>query len=182
LSGTGRLMPGDQVFLPGTSREIDYVTMLGPSDPSQVPLGVPLPKTDEYAMWVIHDNVPTTSRPLLVPVGKTIDVGDGYSLTARAPIAWTGLTYRRDPGEGFVGLGAAVLVAGFVMALFFVPIKLYVRVHRDVPGFVVEVAATTTKGNTIYEAEFKQLLAALERALESGDGATAASAVETAYA
>jgi len=182
LSGTGRLMPGDQIFLPGTSREIDYVTMLGPSDPSQVPLGVPLPRTDEYAMWVIHDNVPTTSRPLLVPVGKTIDVGDGYSLAARAPIAWTGLTYRRDPGEGFVGLGAAVLVAGFVMALFFVPIKLYVRVHRDVRGFIVDVAATTTKGNTIYEGEFKQLLAALERALEAGDGAPAESAVETAYA
>ena len=50
LSGTGRLMPDDQIFLPGTSREIDYLTMLGPSDPSQVPTGVPLPKTDEYAL------------------------------------------------------------------------------------------------------------------------------------
>lgn len=182
LSGASRLMPGDQIFLPGTSREIDYVTMLGPSDPSQVPLGVPLPKTDEYAMWVIHDNVPTTSRPLLVPIGKTVDVGDGYHLTARAPIAWTGLTYRRDPGEGFVGLGAAVLVAGFVMALFFVPIKLYVRVKSDARGSVVDVAATTTKGNTIYEGEFKQLLAGLERALENGDGESAVEAVETAYA
>lgn len=179
LSGTGRLMPGDEVFLPGTSREIQYVTMLGPSDPSQVPVGVPLPKADEYALWVVHDNVPTTSRPLLVPVGKTIDVGDGYSLTAEAPIAWTGLTYRRDPGEGFVGLGAAVLVAGFIMALFFVPIKLYVRVRG---GAFVDVAATTTKGNTIYEGEFKRLVADLERALDVGGGEPAEQAVETAYA
>jgi len=182
LSGAGRLMPGDRVFLPGTSREIDYVTLLGPSDPSQVPLGVPLQKVDEYAMWVIHDNVPTTSRPLLVPIGKTIDVGDGYSLTARAPIAWTGLTYRRDPGEGFVGLGAAVLVAGFVMALFFVPIKLYVRTRRDARGPVVDVAATTTKGNTIYEGEFKQLLDGLGRTLDTGDNEPAQDAMETAYA
>jgi len=183
LSGAARLMPGDRVFLPGTSREIDYVTMLGPSDPSQVPLGVPLPKTDEYAMWVIHDNVPTTSRPLLVPVGKTVDVGDGYKLTARAPIAWSGLTYRRDPGEGFVGLGAAVLVAGFVMALFFVPIKLYLRMRRDEGGATtVDIAATTTKGNTIYEGEFKRLLAELERALDGGGGEAAEEAVETVYA
>lgn len=183
LSGTGRLMPGDEVFLPGTSREIQYVTMLGPSDPSQVPVGVPLPKVDEYAMWVVHDNVPTTSRPLLVPVGKTVDVGDGYSLTAQVPIAWTGLTYRRDPGEDFVGLGAAVLVAGFIMALFFVPVKAYVRVRRDGAGVAsVDVAATTTKGNTIYEGEFKRLLADLERALDDGGGEPAERAVETAYA
>ena len=182
LSGTGRLMPNDEVFLPDTSREIQYVTMLGPSDPSQVPLGVPLPKTDEYAMWVVHDNVPTTSRPLLVPIGKTVDVGDGYSLTALAPIAWTGLTYRRDPGEGFVGLGAVVLVAGFIMALFFVPIKMYVRVRTDARGSTVDLAATTTKGNTIYEVEFKRLLADLERALGDGGGEPAEKAVETAYA
>lgn len=182
LSGTGRLMPGDEVFLPGTSREIQYMTMLGPSDPSQVPVGVALPKTDEYAMWVVHDNVPTTSRPLLVPVGKTIDVGDGYFLTALAPVAWTGLTYRRDPGEDFVGLGAAVLVAGFIMALFFVPIKMYVRVRTGARGCTVDLAATTTKGNTIYEGEFKRLLADLERALDDGGGEPAERAVETAYA
>lgn len=164
LSGTGRLMPQDQIFLPGTSREIQYMTLLGPSDPSQAPVGVPLPKTDEYALWLVHDNVPTTNRPLLVPVGKTIDVGDGYTLTALRPVPWSGLTYRRDPGESFVGLGAAVLVAGFVMALFFVPIKVYARVRAGQHGSVLDIAATTTKGNTIYEREFAQLVDGVRRA------------------
>jgi cytochrome c biogenesis protein len=164
LAGTGRLMPQDEIFLPGTSREIQYMTLLGPSDPSQVPIGVPLPKTDEYALWLVHDNVPTTNRPMLVPVGKTIDVGDGYTLTALRPVPWSGLTYRRDPGESFVGLGAVVLVAGFVMALFFVPVKAYARVRADQRGSVVDIAATTTKGNAIYEREFAQLLEGLRRA------------------
>jgi cytochrome c biogenesis protein len=164
LAGTGRLMPQDQVFLPGTSREIEYMTLLGPSDPSQVPVGVPLPKTNEYALWLVHDNVPTTDKPLLVPVGKTIDVGDGYTLTALPPVPWTGLTYQLDPGEGWVGLGAAILVGGFVMALFFVPIKLYVRVRQGADASTIDVAATTTKGNAIYEAEFQNLLAGLGRA------------------
>ncbi len=178
-SGTGRLMPQDQILLPGTSREIQYMTMLGPSDPSQVPVGVRLPATDEYALWVVHDNVPTTDRPILLPVGKTIDVGDGYTLRALPPIAWSGLTYRRDPGEGYVGLGAAILITGFVLALFFVPVKLYARVAEDAAGSKVDIAATTTKGSTIYEREFEQLLQALERATAGGD---ARSEAEPAYA
>lgn len=180
LAGTGRLMPQDQIFLPGTSREIEYMTLLGPSDPSQVPVGVPLPKTDEYAMWVVHDNVPTTNRPILVPVGKTIDVGDGYTLTAQRPVPWSGLTYRRDPGESFVGLGAAVLVAGFVMALFFVPIKVYARVRADGQGSVFDIAATTTKGNSIYEREFAHLLDGVRRAGAVPDDPTGRT--EEAYA
>jgi cytochrome c biogenesis protein ResB len=116
-----------------------------------------------------------------VPVGKTIDVGDGYTLTALAPTAWTGLTYRRDPGEGFVGLGAAILVTGFVMALFFVPVKIYARVRQAGGAAVYDVAATTTKGNSIYEGEFESLLAGLRRA-GTPSGGERRSATEEAYA
>ena len=160
----GRLMPQDAVFLPGTSRAIEYGTMLGPSDPAQVPLGVPLPKTNEYALWVFHDGVPTTDKPILLPVGKTIDVGDGYTIAARPPVAWTGLTYRYDPGSTWVGIGCAILVTGFVMALFFVPVKLYARVRAASGTAVAEIAATTTKGNAIYEEEFQSLVKGLDEA------------------
>jgi len=162
----GRLMPQDGVFLPGTSRAIEYGTMLGPSDPSQAPQGVPLPKHDEYALWVFHDDIPTTDKPILLPIGASMDVGDGYTVTALPPVAWTGLTYRYDPGQGWVGLGAGILVAGFVMSLFFVPVKLYARVRREASGVTVAVAATTTKGNAIYEDDFDALVKGLRDALE----------------
>jgi len=162
----GRLMPQDAVFLPGTSRAIEYGTMLGPSDPSQAPMGVPLPKIDTYALWVFHDNIPTTDRPILLPVGRSIAVGDGYVVRALPPVAWTGLTYRYDPGQGWVGSGAAILVAGFVMSLFFVPVKLYARVKSESDGVRVAVAATTTKGNPIYEDDFENLVNGLRDALQ----------------
>ena len=161
----GRLAPQDVVYLPGTSRAIEYGTMLGPSDPSQVPIGVPLPRTDTYALWIFHDGIPTTDKPILLPVGRTIDAGDGYTLRALPPIAWSGLTYRYDPGEVWVGLGALVLSAGFVLALFFMPIKLYARVRSSERGAIVDIAATTTKGNAMYEDDFATLVKGLQERL-----------------
>ena len=183
LPGTnGRLMPRDGVFLPGTSRAIEYGTMVGPSDPSQLPIGMPLPKTDTYALWVFHDQIPTTDKPILLAVGKTIDAGDGYAVTALPPVAWSGLTYRYDPGELWVGAGALVLTAGFVMALFFLPVKLYARVRAAAGGIVVDFAATTTKGNAIYEEDFAAMAKGLSEYLaRNGRSAAEPDAVE-AYA
>ena len=158
LQGAGRLGPQDVVYLPGTSRVIEYGTMLGPSDPSQAPIGVPLPKVDTYALWVFHDQIPITQKPILLPVGATFDAGDGYTIVALPPVAWSGLTYRYDPGELWVGAGALILSAGFVMALFFMPIKLYARVRSDAGAPVVDIAATTTKGNAMYEDDFNALV------------------------
>ncbi|MDQ6779722.1 MAG: cytochrome c biogenesis protein ResB [Candidatus Eremiobacteraeota bacterium] len=166
LPGTdGRLSPQDAIFLPGTSRAIQYGTLLGPSDPSQTPLGVALPAKDEYAIWIFHDNIPTTAKPILLPVGSSVPAGEGYVVTALPPIPATGLTYRYDPGQGWVGLGCIILVAGFVMALFFVPVKLYARVGDDAGEGALELAATTTKGNTIYEDEFKRLITGMRSAV-----------------
>lgn len=166
----GRLNPQDALFLPGTSRAIEYGTLLGPTDPSQTPAGVPLPKQDEYALWVFHDNIPTTNRPTLLPIGSTMDVGDGYKVTAQPPTPSTGLTYRYDPGQGWVAAGCLILVTGFVMALFFVPVKLYAKVGAHSAGSIVEVAATTTKGNAIYEDEFASLTEGLRQAVARDDG------------
>ena len=169
LPGTeGHLQPQDAIFLPGTSRAVEYGTLLGPTDPSQTPPGVALPARDQYALWVFHDNIPTTNRPILLPIGSSMDVGDGYRLTALTPTPSTGLTYRYDPGQAWVGLGCLILVAGFVMALFFVPVKLYAKVRAEGSGAAVEVAATTTKGNAIYEDEFAALADGLRRTLATG--------------
>jgi cytochrome c biogenesis protein len=177
----GRLSPGDIVLLPGTSRAIEYGTMLGPSDPSQAPMGVPLPKTDTYALWVFHDQIPTTDKPVLLPVGASVDVGDGYTITALPPAAWSGLTYRYDPGEVWVGAGALTLTAGFVMALFFMPVKLYARIRRGERGALVDIAATTTKGNAMYEDDFEALVKDLRHDLTPRTSETMPKAVD-AYA
>ncbi|HEY5094432.1 MAG TPA: cytochrome c biogenesis protein ResB [Candidatus Eremiobacteraceae bacterium] len=165
VDGAQRLMPQDEVLFPGTSRGVQFMTMAGPSDPSQLPPGVRLPKTDEYVFWAFHDNIPTTDKPIILPVGKTVDVGDGYKVTALAPIAWSGMTYRRDPGEDYVGLGVAILIAGFVMSLFFLPVKLYARVRRGASGVEADVAVTTTKGNAMYEDDFAALVSGWREAL-----------------
>ncbi|MBC5823576.1 MAG: cytochrome c biogenesis protein ResB [Candidatus Eremiobacteraeota bacterium] len=176
----GRLMPGDGIDLPGTSRTIEYGTMLGPSDPSQLPAGLALPRRDEYALWIFHDKIPTTDKPILLPIGRSVDAGDGYVVSALPPLAWSGLTYRYDPGELWVGAGALILVGGFIMALFFVPVKLYARVQATAGGATLDLAATTTKGNAIYEEDFGALVNGLRDCVEIG-GAAGAASVE-AYA
>jgi len=181
VDGAQRLMPQDQVLFPGTSRGVQYMTMAGPSDPSQVPPGVALPKSDEYVFWAFHDNIPTTDKPIILPVGKSADVGDGYTVTALAPIAWSGLTYRRDPGEDFVGLGVTILIAGFVMSLFFLPVKLYARIRQSAAGVEADVAVTTTKGNAMYEDEFATLAAGWRAALANQAGPAGVESVN-AYA
>jgi hypothetical protein len=44
------------------------------------------------------------------------------------------------------------------MALFFMPIKLYARVRRGAGVTLVDIAATTTKGNAMYEDDFATLV------------------------
>jgi cytochrome c biogenesis protein len=165
VDGAQRLMPQDEVLFPGTSRGLQYMTMAGPSDPSQLPAGVPLPKIDEYVFWAFHDNIPTTATPIILRVGKSVNVGDGYVVTALPPIAWSGMTYRRDPGEDYVALGVAILIAGFVISLFFLPVKLYARIRRGASGVEADVAVTTTKGNAMYEDDFAALTAGWKEAI-----------------
>ena len=155
----------------GQAGPSSMVRCLGRPIHRKTPAGVPLPKQDEYALWVFHDNIPTTNRPTLLPIGAAMDVGDGYQVKALPPTPSTGLTYRYDPGQSWVALGCAILVTGFVMALFFVPVKLYAKVVADSAGSIVEVAATTTKGNAIYEDEFASLTEGLRHAV-AGDRGT----------
>jgi hypothetical protein len=55
------------------------------------------------------------------------------------------------------------------MALFFMPIKLYARVRSAERGAVVDIAATTTKGNAIYEDDFGALVKGLQERLSRPD-------------
>jgi len=107
---------------------------------------------------------------VLVPIGKTLDLGGGFSVVPERWTLFSGLQYRYDPGVPLVGLGAFVLLAGLCISFYLVPARLYVRLdpeggHAGATGraWSVGVAATTVKGYDIFEEQFRALVEALVR-------------------
>jgi cytochrome c biogenesis protein len=105
---------------------------------------------------------------VLAPLGKTVDLGDGYTVTAGAhPTLFSAITYRHDPGIPLVGIGAFVLLAGLCIAFYLLPARLYVQLQPAGPGRLdawnVGIAAMTVKGYDIFEGEFRELIHALEQ-------------------
>jgi cytochrome c biogenesis protein len=100
----------------------------------------------------------------MIPLGSSLDLGDGFRLAASRYILYSGFQYRHDPGIPIVGLGAFVLVAGLCISFYFLPARLYVRTTSQPDGTVqVGIAATTVKGYDIYEERFAELVNALRR-------------------
>jgi len=98
---------------------------------------------------------------VLVPVGKSLDLGLGYSITAKSYTLYSGLQYRYDPGMSLVAIGAFVLLAGLCIAFYLLPARLYVLVTGSQRTWRIGLAATTVKGYDIFEERFTELVAAL---------------------
>jgi len=98
---------------------------------------------------------------VLVPIGKSLDLGLGYSITAQRYTLYSGFQYRYDPGMSLVGIGAFVLLAGLCIAFYLLPARLYVRITGSQRSWRVGLAATTVKGYDIFEERFAELVAAL---------------------
>ena len=100
----------------------------------------------------------------LIPLGTSLDLGDGFRLGATRYVLYSGFQYRHDPGIPIVGIGAFVLLAGLCISFYFLPARLYVRTQPEADGSVqVGIAATTVKGYDIYEERFAALVNALRR-------------------
>jgi hypothetical protein len=91
---------------------------------------------------------------VLVPLGRSLDLGGGYRVTAGRYVLYSGIQYRHDPGIPFVGLGAFVLLTGLCISFYLLPARLYVRVDGERDTWNVGMAATTVKGYDIYEEQF----------------------------
>jgi len=100
---------------------------------------------------------------VLVPLGKPLDLGAGFALTAKQYTLYSGFQYRYDPGISLVLIGAVVLVLGLCISFYFTPARLYVVITGAAHSWTVGIAATTVKGYDIFEDRFREIVEALRR-------------------
>ena len=75
---------------------------------------------------------------VLAPLGKTVDLGDGYTVTARRSVIFSALQSRHDPGSPLVGIGAFVLLAGLCISFYLLPRLAYTcaSTNRQTPSML----------------------------------------------
>ncbi|HKQ18060.1 MAG TPA: cytochrome c biogenesis protein ResB [Solirubrobacterales bacterium] len=122
-------------------------------------------------LTVIGARAPTGNQvgPQIV-FGAVLTTGDGYfapdpgiGVEFRRPSSYIGLIAKRDPGQGFIWLGAILLVAGVSVSL----LRPRRRVWARYDGSVVRLAVVA--GDPFAEEECESLVASLP-ALDAGLG------------
>lgn len=116
----------------------------------------------------------------LLPMGKTLAIGQGWTITPLRYALFTGLQYRYDPGMPLVAIGAFVLLSGLCIAFYFLPARLFVIIEGAGRNWRVGIAATTVKGYDIFEEQFAQLILALGATAEPSGAVLARTATESA--
>jgi cytochrome c biogenesis protein len=158
------LMEGDALDIPGTQRSLRYDRFVPTVDKVTGQPG-PDPRVNDPATALSAFDGGQALGTVLVPLKTWIDLGGGWRVTPQRYVMYSGFQYRYDPGMPLVGVGAFVLLAGLVIAFYFLPARLYVRVDQESDGTsTVGIAATTVKGYDIYETQFAELIAQLQRA------------------
>jgi cytochrome c biogenesis protein len=163
-------MVGDAITLPGSGRQIQ-VSQFIPTVDRQTGRPSADPRVNDPAVAVDVIEAGQSSGGALVPLKSWIDVGNGWRITPQGFIMVSGLQYRYDPGVALVGIGAFVLLAGLVISFYFLPARVFVHIttpaagRQSAPGeCIIGLAATTVKGYDIFETQFSELVADLERA------------------
>lgn len=159
------LKEGESFDLPGTENSVVYERFIPTIDKrTGMPSGDPR-VNDPAAILTLAQNG-ASAGSALVPLGRDIDVGNGWHVEPRQYVLYSGFQYRYDPGVPLVGIGACVLLAGLIISFYFLPARLYVRVDSSSSGCTVGVAATTVKGYEIYAGAFASLLHDLQTEME----------------
>jgi len=169
------LQEGDGFVVDGTTRAIRYRQFVGTID-RKTGGAAPDPRANDpgVVLDVFDGDQPLGSE--VVPFGGKLDLGAGYRVEPLRYTLYSGLQYRYDPGIPLVGIGAFVLLAGLCISFYLLPARLYVRVD-PAPGedaaaarrFAVGLAATTVKGYDIFEERFRDLVNALDGAVNPRD-------------
>ncbi len=157
------LLEGDSFDLPGTQRSLLY-ERFAPTVDKQSGMPTADPRVNDPAVILALSQAGSALGEALVPVGSSIDLGDGWRATPKHYVLYSGFQYRNDPGVPLVGIGAFVLLAGLLISFYFLPARLYVRVDEVAPARSrVGAAATTVKGYDVFSSEFARLAATLRR-------------------
>jgi cytochrome c biogenesis protein len=160
------LLEGDSFDLPGTQRSVLY-ERFAPTVDKQSGMPTADPRVSNPAVILAASQGGTTLGEGLVPLGSSIDLGNGWRAVPQRYVIYSGFQYRHDPGVPLVGIGAFVLLAGLIISFYFLPARLYLRVDQIGPKRSrVGAAATTVKGYDVFATEFGRVAATLRR--ESG--------------
>lgn len=155
-------LTGDEIALPGTQRTIAVAQFVPTVDRLS---GQPSadPRVNHPAVYLqIFDNGQAAGAGL-VSMNSAIDVGGGWRITPQRYLMVSGIQYTHDPGVPLVGIGAFVLLAGLVISFHMLPARFFVRVDPTPAGATIGIAATTVKGYDIFEKQFNDLVAELDR-------------------
>ena len=162
LSPHGYMREGSS-FPIGGDRSIQYDQFVGTIDrKTGRPAKDPRPNNPGVVIRILEGDSQLAAG--IVPIGASIDLGDGYRLAVPRYLVYSGLQYRYDPGMVLVGLGAFVLLTGLCVAFYFLPARLYVKLTGAGQRWSVGIAATTVKGYEVFEEQFRDLVASLRRA------------------
>ncbi len=155
------LLEGDSLDLPGTTRTVIY-ERFAPTVDKQSGMPTADPRVNNPAVVLDVAQAGSALGAALVPLGSSIDLGDGWRVTPQRYAMYSGFQYRHDPGVPLVGIGAFVLLAGLIVSFYFLPARLYLRVDPAGPDRSrIGAAATTVKGYDVFSGEFERLMNAL---------------------
>jgi cytochrome c biogenesis protein len=156
------LLEGDSFDIPGTQRSVLY-ERFAPTVDRQSGMPTADPRVNDPAVVLAASEAGNSLGEALVPIGTSIDLGNGWRLTPKHYVMYSGFQYRNDPGVPLVGIGAFVLLAGLIVSFYFLPARLYIRVDELGPKRSrVGAAATTVKGYDVFESEFGRLMGSLK--------------------
>ncbi|GAC1403412.1 MAG: cytochrome c biogenesis protein ResB [Candidatus Velthaea sp.] len=159
------LKEGEAFPIAGSNRAIQYTRFIGTVDRRTGQPGADPRPNDPAVVIQAYDG----DRPIgeaLIPLGASMDLGNGYRLAANRYTLYSGFQYRYDPGIPLVGIGAFVLLAGLCISFYLLPARVYVQLTGERRNWNVGIAATTVKGYEIYQEEFRDLIDALRRSEE----------------
>ena len=191
LSPSALLREGEGFPIGSGTRSVEFAKFVGTIDRRTGGIGADPRLNNPGVVLSVFDGDQNIGS-VIVPIGKALDLGGGFSVVPERWTLFSGLQYRFDPGVPLVGLGAFVLLGGLIVSFYFVPARLYVRLDRVPAGdaetatkggadtgagaaaWSVGVAATTVKGYDIFEEQFTALVEALRESERPGPRAAAA--------
>ncbi|GAC1529923.1 MAG: cytochrome c biogenesis protein ResB [Vulcanimicrobiaceae bacterium] len=161
---SGPVKEGEGFALGQSTRSLQYAKFVGTIGPGNSIGADPRPNAPGVLLN-LFDGAQNIGS-VLVPLERSIDLGNGYRVAAGRYTLYSGIQYRHDPGIPFVGIGAFVLLAGLCISFYLLPARLYVRVDGGERRWQIGMAATTVKGYDIYEEQFAALVRDFEGAYD----------------